>query len=991
MTAVMKIKALDKSAVHRICSGQVILDLATAIKELVENSLDAGSTTIEIRLKDSGVEGFEVIDNGHGIDPENHDSVALKHYTSKINDFDDVSQLGTYGFRGEALSSLCSIATVTITTATREMAPAAVKLELDSHGAVKKRERMPREKGTSVYVSHLFESLPVRYREFKKNIKREYSKCLDVLYGYAVISTGVRLSCWNGTGKGDKTMVFATSGNTDMKTNISSIYGSKILPSLMSFQFDIDHPDTESEIPIHVQGYMSKPSFGCGRNTSDRQFFFVNKRPFDSVKFTKALNEVYRSYNSNQLPIVFVNVTLSPDTYDVNLTPDKRTILFHHEDAILELFKTKLSSIMEPLRGSLLIQPKLSIASISPKEVSDEGGKRKRDDDEEAEEQQQEEDEEDINEEEETTSSQDTTAGLDDDEQEVDDALQQSYSNGEDMVIEIGDDDDDEGATIPSASSKTSIPIPPITPSSSMKLSQITKASSSSRSKKSSPVKRGMMPTLRKPPPSIIPSSKTINAVKKSILSTPSSLSRIESVKKTSISVVTPVTQPRTDADGTSIQQDAAILESLYEDVTISYTPTGIRDRISSNMSRFYREKILRQPPASTSSKVSESQLPLKKFETGISAEEKEQAEDEFNKFITKDDFKKMEILGQFNLGFIIARLEDDLFIIDQHATDEKFNYEDLKRNLRLEGQKLFLPQSLSFTVQQELIVMDNLDLFKRNGFDIEVDEAAPSMHRLKLVSCPFAKNVLLGASDVEELVHKLCESGAGHDAIRPSRIDSLIASKACRKSVMIGMALERSRMIKIVAHMGDMDQPWVLSSPRRRIETDVMKLLMSDYEVTLVNDNMQEFYVRFHGPKDTPFATGIWKVHVELPDQYPYKSPSIGFMNKIFHPNIDELSGSVCLDVINQTWSPMFDMINIFEVFLPQLLRYPNPTDPLNGEAAALLMREPTSYEQKVRDYVAKYATKEAADAATDDSDSEEDMSSVGSFSEDEAQGMEL
>jgi ubiquitin-conjugating enzyme E2 H len=72
--------------------------------------------------------------------------------------------------------------------------------------------------------------------------------------------------------------------------------------------------------------------------------------------------------------------------------------------------------------------------------------------------------------------------------------------------------------------------------------------------------------------------------------------------------------------------------------------------------------------------------------------------------------------------------------------------------------------------------------------------------------------------------------------------------------------------------------------------------------------------------------------------------------VNRIFHPNIDELSGSVCLDVINQTWSPMYDMINIFEVFLPQLLRYPNPTDPLNGEAAALLMREPKSYDAKVK-----------------------------------------
>ncbi|GAA5865021.1 hypothetical protein JCM8547_007684 [Rhodosporidiobolus lusitaniae] len=162
------------------------------------------------------------------------------------------------------------------------------------------------------------------------------------------------------------------------------------------------------------------------------------------------------------------------------------------------------------------------------------------------------------------------------------------------------------------------------------------------------------------------------------------------------------------------------------------------------------------------------------------------------------------------------------------------------------------------------------------------------------------------------------------------------------------------------------------MTSPRRRVETDVHKLLMSDYEVTLVNDNMQEFYVRFNGPAETPFAGGSWKIHVELPDGYPYKSPSIGFTNKIFHPNIDELSGSVCLDVINQTWSPMFDMINIFEVFLPQLLRYPNAADPLNGEAAALLMRDPKAYDARVKEYVQKYAST-GANANGDDGDSDE------------------
>lgn len=170
------------------------------------------------------------------------------------------------------------------------------------------------------------------------------------------------------------------------------------------------------------------------------------------------------------------------------------------------------------------------------------------------------------------------------------------------------------------------------------------------------------------------------------------------------------------------------------------------------------------------------------------------------------------------------------------------------------------------------------------------------------------------------------------------------------------------------------------------------MKLMMSDYDVKLVQDSMDEFFIKFEGPRDSLFEGGVWKVHVELPDQYPYKSPSIGFVNKIFHPNIDELSGSVCLDVINQTWSPMFDLMNIFDSFLPQLLQYPNPTDPLNGEAAALMMREPDSYKAKVKEYVKKFATEEVlAEQEEESDDAESEMSSLEAFSDDETAGMDL
>ena len=144
-----------------------------------------------------------------------------------------------------------------------------------------------------------------------------------------------------------------------------------------------------------------------------------------------------------------------------------------------------------------------------------------------------------------------------------------------------------------------------------------------------------------------------------------------------------------------------------------------------------------------------------------------------------------------------------------------------------------------------------------------------------------------------------------------------------------------------------------------KRKEIDKRKIVLAGFEIEeSKTQNPSEFFItNFKGPKESLYEGGNWKLHIQLPENYPYKSPSIGFVNRIYHPNVDEKSGTICLDVINQTWSPLFELKNIFEEFLPQLLLYPNPNDPLNPDAADLLLHHKKQYEEKVKKYVKLYA----------------------------------
>ena len=234
------VRPLQSQTVHQIQSGQVIVDLCSVVKELIENSLDAAATSIEVRFKNNGLDSIEVQDNGSGISSENYETVALKHYTSKLRTYDDLSSLQTFGFRGEALSSLCALSKFHIVSARANDAPKGTRLDFDTSGMLKATQVTSSRKGTTVAVEDLFGNLPVRRRELEKNIKREYGKVLVILQAYACISTQAGISVSNVTTKGKKAVVFATKSNHTSRQNIANVFGAKASSGLVAMKMNLE-------------------------------------------------------------------------------------------------------------------------------------------------------------------------------------------------------------------------------------------------------------------------------------------------------------------------------------------------------------------------------------------------------------------------------------------------------------------------------------------------------------------------------------------------------------------------------------------------------------------------------------------------------------------------------------------------------------------------------------------------------------------------------
>ncbi|WVW82358.1 hypothetical protein I302_104365 [Kwoniella bestiolae CBS 10118] len=959
------IRAIDTDSVHRIHSGQVVLDLQGAIKELVENSLDAGATVIDVRIKDNGLDSIEISDNGSGIAESDWESIGLKHHTSKLPSLSDLYKVTTFGFRGEALSALCALCeNVTIVTATKETAPMGAIIKLGRDGRVVDCSgRIARPRGTTITLTGLFTPLPVRRKEFERTVKRELTKALTLLTAYALVPAsvslpdgrqGVRLRVETiGAGKaGKRNVQLSTDGRGSLRASVGAVWGHKALEGVQDINLELEveidrvmarrEGISETTQTVKVVGLISSAQWGQGRSSADRQFYFINGRPCNLTSVAKAINEVYKSFNTHQVPLAILDFQIPPQSVDINVSPDKRTIFVHSEDKLIEALKIALDEYFQPSRSTFAVggatqtvktirQTQSQLTQFGKAIIEADGEEESEGTAEEAEEQDSEHDELDgdgvMDERDQTSEGDEPRQAMvvDSQPEEQDIQAPSSRRRRSSPIIQI--DTESEGETELSRPSSRSQPsrVP-------------SRTSSQRRTAPSSPPsipKRVLQQTLNTSQASWSPDRKSKSSSRSSCAGPgPSSREarlglrkRLEGYASQSGRVIRGDSEEVEEGDGEEVESDGAdeevdeteqggmeveedepqeaenpeeedkLLEDndnnsdggdmqlegddgvdvdlkrgrppeepLFEDdpdtSPVEEEPTepeeipipidvqedrpsarrkssSYRDEISStgiqgemklsfNLPRLkarYANKHTHQDQLKAKDAFSVIKEGGISDAAGISNRNMQLAEEALSRVISKDDFNRMEVLGQFNKGFIIARLQhppstgneqdqgtDDLFIIDQHASDEKFNFETLQRTTVIKGQALIKPRPLQLTAGDEIVAMENLDILSKNGFDVKVDEdALPGQgERINLVAMPVSKETTFDFKDLEQLLHMLSDSSRTHgQMVRCTKARSMFAMRACRKSVMIGKSLNKSQMVNLLRNMGTIDQPW--------------------------------------------------------------------------------------------------------------------------------------------------------------------------------------
>ena len=322
------IKVLSKETVEKIAAGEVIERPVSVVKELVENSIDAGATNIIIKIYDGGKRKISISDNGSGINREDVNLAFIKHSTSKIENVDDLYRIHTMGFRGEALASIKAISNVTLISKTEDE---EIGSKISFFNGNKRIENISTNKGTSIIVEDIFYNIPAR-KKFLKKDTYESNLINDLLYRLAIANPNIGFKYMNN----DK-LIFDLFSNQSLYERINSLYGYDTAINMKEVNIESDK--------FKIRGYISNNLLY--RSNKKNQLLYINNRTVKNDAINKVINEAYKStIPLNRFPVFFLFIDIDPSMLDVNIHPAKTEVKIQDMDELLVLLNSNLKRII---------------------------------------------------------------------------------------------------------------------------------------------------------------------------------------------------------------------------------------------------------------------------------------------------------------------------------------------------------------------------------------------------------------------------------------------------------------------------------------------------------------------------------------------------------------------------------------------------------------------------------------------------------------------
>lgn len=318
-----KIKHLDQETIIKIAAGEVIERPSFVVKELIENSIDAGATKIVIEVVDGGKQLIRVTDNGCGIEKEDLILAFDRYATSKISSFQDLSRITTFGFRGEALASIANVSGyVEAQTKVKNMQNGNRLVIID--GKIGDIEEIGCPMGTTIVVKDLFQNIPAR-KKYLKSSRAELSRIIDIVTRYAIINHQVSFELIN-----KNKSIFKSVRSDRWEATLVNILGADTVKNLIPINFVSND--------FKISGFTSRKNLT--KTNRDWIFIYVNSRPIISSSITNAVKEAYKGYIlSNKYPISIIHLNIDPYLIDINVHPNKNTIRFYKEEEVIKRIK----------------------------------------------------------------------------------------------------------------------------------------------------------------------------------------------------------------------------------------------------------------------------------------------------------------------------------------------------------------------------------------------------------------------------------------------------------------------------------------------------------------------------------------------------------------------------------------------------------------------------------------------------------------------------